>query len=104
MMAGSQAGSGRMTEQTAHQDNLARLWEEHMRHEFETQSTEDTIATMVEDAYVNHIPVMTGGVGPPAVRPFYPTHLLPHMPPDLPLTPTSHTHATEQLVAQTVIH
>ena len=38
------------------QDFLRDLWEEHMRYEFATHNTEDTLATMVEDAYVNHIP------------------------------------------------
>src|ERR1700730_16735595 len=49
-----------MSELSAEQTRLAQLWEEHMRHEFQTCSTEDTLATMVEDAYVNHVPVMTG--------------------------------------------
>ena len=92
-----------MSEQTAHQDNLARLWEEHMRHEFETRSTEDTIATMVEDAYVNHIPVMTGGVGRAELRAFYATHFIPKMPPDMAMTPVSRTIGSDQLVDQMVI-
>jgi hypothetical protein len=41
-----------------------------MRHEFQTCSTEDTLATMVEDSYVNHVPVMTGGVGHAELRQF----------------------------------
>jgi len=40
-----------------------RLWEEHVRYEFSTSSTDDTLATMVNDAYVNHMPVLTGGSG-----------------------------------------
>ena len=32
---------------TPSQETLARLWEDHIRHEFETCSTEDTLATMV---------------------------------------------------------
>jgi len=36
------------------------LWEEHTQHEFATRDSEATLATMVEDAYVNHVPVMTG--------------------------------------------
>ena len=39
-----------MSELSAEQ-TMAQLWEEHMRHEFQTCSTEDTLATMVEDAY-----------------------------------------------------
>jgi len=34
---------------------LQALWEEHLQYEFGTHSTEDALATMVEDAYVNHI-------------------------------------------------
>ncbi len=30
--------------------DLVRLWEAHIRHEFETRSTDDTLDTMVEDA------------------------------------------------------
>ena len=51
--------------------DLSMLWEEHTRHEFTTRDTEATLATMVEDAYVNHVPVMTGGVGKAALRGFY---------------------------------
>src|SRR5438876_12179428 len=92
-----------MSEQTTHQDNLVRLWEEHIRYEFETKNAEDTIATMVEDAYVNHIPVMTGGVGHAELREFYATHFIPKMPPDMAMTPLSRTIGTDQLVDEMVI-
>src|SRR5712692_349041 len=104
MMGCGQAEERAMSEQTAHQDNLARLWEEHMRHEFETRSTEGTLATMVEDAYVNHIPVMTGGVGQAALRRFYATHFIPKMPPNMAMTPLSRTIGTDQLVDEMVIN
>ncbi|MBD2732058.1 nuclear transport factor 2 family protein, partial [Nostoc sp. FACHB-892] len=63
---------------------------------------EDAVATMVEDAYVNHIPVMTGGVGKPAVREFYSKYLIPQMPPDLELVPISRTIGADQLVDEMV--
>jgi carboxymethylenebutenolidase len=53
---------------------------------------------MVEDAYVNHIPVMTGGVGKPAVREFYSKYLIPQIPPDLELVSISRTIGTDRLV------
>jgi len=43
--------------------DLSALWEEHTAHEFSTRDTEATLATMVDDAYVNHVPVLTGGRG-----------------------------------------
>src|SRR5216683_1772069 len=92
-----------MSEQTAHQDNLARLWEDHIRHEFETRSTEDTLATMVEDAYVDHVPVLTGGCGKAELREFYATHFIPRMPPDMEMVPISRTIGSDQLVDEMVI-
>jgi carboxymethylenebutenolidase len=83
---------------TPAQEALQALWEEHLRHEFATHNTEDALATMVEDAYVNHIPVMTGGVGKPALREFYSKYFIPQMPPDLELNPISRTIGTDRLV------
>src|SRR5436190_938550 len=37
---------------------LADLWDEHLRHEFATRDTEATLQTMVDDAYVNDVPVV----------------------------------------------
>jgi carboxymethylenebutenolidase len=91
-----------MSDDAARQ-TLARLWEEHIRHEFDTKSTDDTIATMVEDAYVNHVPVMTGGSGHAELRQFYATHFIPKMPPDMAMTPISRTIGTDQLVDEMAI-
>ena len=87
---------------TVAQEYLRRLWEEHVRHEFDTHSTEDTLATMVEDAYVNHIPVMTGGVGRDELREFYSKRFIPQMPPDTEMTPISRTIGSNQLVDEMV--
>jgi carboxymethylenebutenolidase len=83
---------------TPAQEALQELWEEHLGYEFGTHSTEDALATMVEDAYVNHIPIMTGGVGKPALREFYSKYFIPQMPPDIELIPISRTIGTDQLV------
>ncbi len=82
--------------------DLSTLWEEHTRHEFATRDTEATLATMVEDAYVNHIPVMTGGNGKEALRQFYSRDFIPSMPPDTTLTPISRTVGADQLVDEMI--
>jgi carboxymethylenebutenolidase len=82
--------------------NLTQLWEEHTKHEFVTRYVESTLATMVEDAYVNHIPVMTGGYGKPALRAFYSQDFIPTMPPDTTLTPVSRTVGENQLVDEMI--
>jgi len=71
-------------------------------HEFATRDVESTMATMVEDAHVNHIPVMTGGVGKSALREFYSRDFIPSMPPDTTLTPVSRTIGQDQLVDEMI--
>src|SRR6266704_1851223 len=90
------------TNLTPAQETLRQLWEEHVRHEFVTHNTEDTLATMVEDAYVNHIPVLTGGVGKDELREFYSKRFIPQMPPDTEMTPVSRTIGEDQLVDEMV--
>ena len=87
---------------SAAQESLRDLWEEHVRYEFTTRNTEDTLATMVEDAYVNHIPVLTGGVGRNQLRTFYSKHFIPQMPPDTEMIPISRTIGNEQVVDEMV--
>jgi carboxymethylenebutenolidase len=82
--------------------DLSALWEEHTAHEFTTRDTESTLATMVEDAYVNHIPVLTGGNGKGELRRFYSTDFIPKMPPDTKLTPVSRTVGKDQLVDEMI--
>jgi carboxymethylenebutenolidase len=84
------------------QEDLRQLWEDHVRYEFSTRNTEDTLATMVEDAYVNHIPVLTGGVGRDELREFYSKRFIPQMPPDTEMTPVSRTIGEDQLVDEMV--
>ena len=82
--------------------DLTRLWEEHTAHEFATRDTESTLATMVEDAHVNHVPVMTGGNGKDQLRAFYSRDFIPSMPPDTTLTPVSRTVGEDQLVDEMI--
>ena len=84
------------------QERMRRLWEEHVRHEFATHNTEETLATMTEDAYVNHIPVLTGGVGRDELREFYSRRFIPQMPPDTEMAQVSRTVGENQLVDEMV--
>src|SRR5882762_4498718 len=58
---------------------------------------------MVEDAYVDHVPVLTGGSGKAELREFYATHFIPRMPPDMEMVPISRTIGRDQLVDEMVI-
>lgn len=87
---------------TARQKQLEALWEEHLRHEFETQRTDATLDTMVEHAYVNHIPTLTGGVGCAALGAFYTDHFIPKMPRDTEIEPISRTIGEDTIVDEFV--
>jgi len=82
--------------------HLNDLWEAHLRAEFNTHDTEATIDTMVDDAYVNHVPVLTGGVGHHQLREFYSRHFIPKMPPDTEIVPISRTIGGERLVDEMI--
>jgi carboxymethylenebutenolidase len=89
------------TKLTPAQEALRKLWEEHVQYEFSTRNTEDTLATMVEDAYVNHIP-LTGGSGRDELREFYSKRFIPQMPPDTEMTSVSRTIGEDQIVDEMI--
>ena len=94
--------AGAASRLTPGQQRLNDLWEEHLRYEFVTRDTEATLDTMVPDAYVNHVPVMTGGVGRDALRAFYSQHFIPKMPSDTETVPVSRTIGTDRIVDEMI--
>ncbi len=87
---------------TTAQRVLNDLWEEHIRHEFATRDTAATLETMVPDAYVNHVPVLTGGVGHKELDGFYSGLFIPRMPPDTEIVPVSRTVGSDRLVDEMI--
>lgn len=63
-------------------DDLVALWEAHIRTEFETRDVDGTMAAMVAQPYINHIPTMTGGVDHDQLKRFYKYHFIGANPPD----------------------
>jgi carboxymethylenebutenolidase len=84
------------------QQVLSSRWDDHVKYEFATRNTDDTLETMVADAYVNHVPVMTGGVGHDELREFYSKRFIPQMPPDTAMTPVSRTIGIDRVVDEMV--
>jgi len=84
--------------------NLVALWEEHCRCEFETRDVNATMATMVPEPYVNHVPTMTGGVGYEQLKRFYARHFIPVNPPDFRLEPISRTVGVDTIVDEFVVY
>ncbi|KAI2465463.1 hypothetical protein F4781DRAFT_435404 [Annulohypoxylon bovei var. microspora] len=78
--------------------DLEKVWDEHTYWEFEARSVEETMATMVEEPYVNHIPTLTGGVGRQALTNFYRDHFIFSNPPDTKLELVSRTVGIDRVV------
>jgi carboxymethylenebutenolidase len=77
---------------------LEELWADHIAGEFVSKNVEATLATMVEDAYVNHVPVGSGGRGKAELRRFYRDDFIPSWPDDLKMTPINRVLGDGQLV------
>ena len=78
--------------------DLVTLWEAHCGYEFVTRDVDATMATMVDQPYVNHIPTMTGGVGHDNLYRFYKHHFIPTTPADTKLVPISRTIGADRIV------
>ena len=79
-------------------NRLEELWAAHLDGEFGIKDVEATLATMVDDAYVNHMPVSTGGRGKDQLRVFYRDVFIPSWPDDLKMTATNRIVGENQLV------
>jgi carboxymethylenebutenolidase len=77
---------------------LEKLWEDHLAGEFITKDVEATLATMTDDASVDHVPVHTGGRGKAALRVFYRDVFIPSWPDDLRQTRINRVVGDGQLV------
>ncbi len=78
--------------------DLEALWEKHTTCEFATRDVAATMRTMIAEPYVNHIPVMTGGVGQRDLARFYAHHFIPKLPADTRLVPISRTVGADRIV------
>ena len=83
--------------------DIGAVFDEHVAAEFVHLDLEATMATMTDDPYVNHVPVMTGGVGRDGVRAFYGEHFIGKWPADIEITPVSRTVGERQVVDELVL-
>ena len=56
--------------------DFVSLFAEHVHHEFTTKDVDATMATMIEEPYVNHVPTLAGGVGHDMLKRFYKYHFV----------------------------
>jgi carboxymethylenebutenolidase len=78
--------------------DLNAMWERHGDCEFALRDVDATMATMVDEPYVNHIPTLTGGIGKRELYRFYKHHFIPGLPKDTKMIPISRTIGSDSVV------
>ncbi len=78
--------------------DLAATFDAHVQAEFQDLDLEATMATMVADPYVHHVPTITGGNGTAGVRAFYGDHFIGQWPDDTETRQISRTVGENQVV------
>ena len=79
------------------QTNL-KQWEDHITGEFVTRDVEKSLATMVEDASVMHMPTRSGGKGKTELRAYYRDMFIPSIP-----TEWEHTMTNRVMTENTIV-
>ena len=83
--------------------DLVALFEAHVRHEFETRDVDATMATMIDEPYVNHVPTLAGGVGHDMLKRFYKYHFVHQNSRERSSTLVSETVGPDRIVLETVV-
>ena len=82
---------------------LADVLDDHLAAEFATRDLDTTMATMTGDPYLNHVPVLTGGIGWAEVRRFYQQIFIGHWPADTTMQRVSRTIGSDQVVDELLL-
>jgi carboxymethylenebutenolidase len=84
-------------------DNLADVWDKHLKSEFERKDVDAAMTTMSEEPYVHCVPTLTGGRGYNGVYDFYKNHFIGKTPKDLKITKISRTVRKDQVVDEFIL-
>jgi len=82
--------------------DLEKIWEKHTLYEFGERDVHKTMATMVANPYVNHVPTLMGGIGKQDLTRFYKYHFINSNPEDFELIPVSRTVGIDRLVDEMI--
>ncbi len=82
---------------------LAEMWDEHLEALLVRHDVDASLANMVIEPSVRHVPTMTGAAGRAALERFYAMEFLPHLPADLARIRLSRTVDRFRLVDETTV-
>ena len=89
--------------QSSSTNNLALVFDKHVKYEFEDKDVDATMKTMTKEPYVYHIPVLTGGKGYDEVYTFYSNNFVGKMPSDTKFVRISRTIGKDQVVDELIM-
>ena len=100
--------NGRLIEQHGRKNSyrvnkLGKVFDEHIKCEFERRDIDATMKTMSKEPYVHHIPTLTGGIGYSGVYNFYKDELIGKMPDDTKFVRISRTIDKNQVVDELIL-
>ena len=84
-------------------EEMVKLWEAHVIGEFVEKDEELSLATMVEDASVMHMPTRSGGQGKDALRAYYRDMFIPSIPEEWEHTMTNRVVTDDCIVEEATI-
>jgi carboxymethylenebutenolidase len=83
--------------------DLGELFDQHVAFEFQDKDAEATMATMVEEPTVIHVPVLTGGRNSEQLHLFYRDAFIPSWPEDVEVQQLSRTVGSDRVVDELII-
>ncbi|MGH3636821.1 MAG: hypothetical protein ACRDTS_22595 [Mycobacterium sp.] len=83
--------------------DLSAIFDEHVADEFVAKDVAATMATMVAEPNVNHVPTMMGGVGGKALEDFYTDYFIGHWPDDTTIIPLCRTVGADRVVDEMIM-
>jgi carboxymethylenebutenolidase len=83
--------------------NLGAVFDTHVKAEFIDKDVAATMATMVAEPYLTHVPTLTGGTGRSEVERFYRDHFVGHWPDDVEVKPLSRTVGQNRVVDELIV-
>jgi carboxymethylenebutenolidase len=92
-----------MTDSERAAKDLGAVFDAHVKAEFIDKDVAATMATMVPEPYLTHVPTLTGGTGRAQVERFYRDHFVGHWPDDVEVKPVSRTVGQNRVVDELVV-
>ena len=92
-----------MAESSTTAEDLGAVFDAHVRAEFVDKDVAGTMATMMAEPYLTHVPTMTGGTGRAEVESFYREHFVGHWPDDVQVKSVSRTVGQNRVVDELIV-